>query len=132
MRTHDSVLAEIRPIVADVLAVEPQEVTPEARFFEDLGGESIDLLDVSFRFEKHFGARMPIQQIATSEDIVTDESGRLTDEALAMLKAKYPFLDYSRLEANPMKSRISELFTISALAGFVLSMLGQNSSPEPA
>ncbi len=48
-----------RTSIADCLGVEIEEVTPEARFFEDLGGESIDLLSLSFQFEKAFNIRTP-------------------------------------------------------------------------
>ena len=49
MKTYATVMQEIRPIVAEVLGLEPEEVTPAARFFDDLGGESIDILELSFR-----------------------------------------------------------------------------------
>jgi acyl carrier protein len=128
MKTSDTILEEIKPIVADILAVEPEEVRPESRFFEDLGGESIDMLELAFQLEKRYGTPIPVQKIAASDDLVTDTSGRLTDASLAAMRTKYPFLDYSRLEANPLKDRISELFTIEALARFVVAAMNSKSS----
>lgn len=128
METSESVLAEITPIVADILALEPDEVRPESRFFEDLGGESIDMLELSFQLEKRYGTPVPVQKIAASEDLNTDADGRLTAAALAHLKSSYPFLDYSGFEQDPAKSRITEMFTIEALARFVVAALGNKSA----
>lgn len=54
----------------------------------------------------------------------TDADGRLTASALAHLKSSYPFLDYSGFEQDPVKSHITEMFTIEALARFVVAALG--------
>jgi len=123
METCAEVLEEIKTIVADVLAIEPEEVRPDARFFEDLGGESIDMLELTFQLEKRYGTAMPLQRIAAAEDLSTDEAGRLTPPVLDHLKANYPFLDYSGFEQDPVKSRMTELFTIEALARFVVATL---------
>lgn len=130
MRTRENVVEEIRPIVADVLAVEPEEVLPQARFFEELGGESIDLLDLAFHLEKHFGVAMPIQKMVGSEEITLDPAGRITDDAMALLRSEYPFLDYSKLDKNPTRERLTEAVTIEALAGFVLMVLGKAQKSE--
>lgn len=37
LRTADSILAELRPLIVDALGVEADEVVPSARFVEDLG-----------------------------------------------------------------------------------------------
>lgn len=128
MEACETILAEITPIVAEVLAVEPEEVRPESRFFEDLGGESIDMLELSFQLEKRYGTPVPLQKIATSDDLGTDADGRLTSLAMAHLKSSYPFLDYSAFEKDPVKSRISEMFTIEALARFVAAALSGKST----
>jgi hypothetical protein len=72
---------------------------------------------------------MPIQKMVASEEIVTDDAGRITDASLAQLKSEYPFLDYAKVEANPTKARLTETVTIQALAGFVLMMLGKAGDP---
>ena len=107
-----------------MLALENDEVLPQSRFFEDLGGESIDMLDLTFRLETHYGVKMPVAKMIGPEEIQTDETGRLTPESLAQLKSQYPYLEYARFEANPAKSRMTEMITINAIAGFVISALG--------
>ena len=50
----------IREILVKTLGVEPAEITPSANFFHDLGGESLDVIDMSFRCDRRFGKSMRI------------------------------------------------------------------------
>jgi acyl carrier protein len=56
--TQDDVLTVVVGLVAGVLSLPPGEVTPEARLLEDLGAESIDLLDLRFRIEDALGLKV--------------------------------------------------------------------------
>ena len=130
MKTLAQIMDELKPILAETLAVEPGEVTPAARIFEDLGAESIDALDLAFRCERWFGVKIPLQQMAAPGDLATDEAGRLTPEALALFKQRFPFLDYSTFEADPLRNRMTELLTVTALARLVAAALEEGESDE--
>lgn len=125
MKTHETIVEEITPIIADVLVMEPEEVMPSSKFFEDLGGESIDFLDLSFRLERHYGVHMPVQAMAGSADLPADPQGRLTAEGLSRLKSTYPFLDYADFDADPQLGRIKSLITVEAIACLVQQALSQ-------
>ena len=45
----------IRAIISDQLMVEPEEVTDEASFVEDLGADSLDTVELIMEFEDEFG-----------------------------------------------------------------------------
>jgi acyl carrier protein len=49
----------VREIVAEVLVISADEVTPGAALIRDLGAESIDFLDLIFRLEDALGTRIP-------------------------------------------------------------------------
>lgn len=55
----ESVAEQVRQIVADKLTVELSEVTPEASFVEDLGADSLDLVEMVMQFEVTFGIEIP-------------------------------------------------------------------------
>ena len=50
---------KVREIVADQLSVEPSIVTPQARFVEDLGADSLDVVELVMRFEEEFEVEIP-------------------------------------------------------------------------
>ncbi len=56
----DTVVQEkIRQIIVDELGVDEAEVTENARFIEDLGADSLDLVELVMRFEEEFGIEIP-------------------------------------------------------------------------
>lgn len=51
---ESDVANRIRKIVCDSLDVSPDDVTPEASFVQDLGADSLDVVDLAIRFENEF------------------------------------------------------------------------------
>jgi acyl carrier protein len=117
MQISDAVLQEVRRLVADILQLELDEVLPDSLFFDDLGGESIELIELSFHVDKLFGVRPRFQDLAAG-DFQLNEHGCLTAASLANLKSKYPFLQLDGLETQPLR-RPGDVLTITAIAGFV-------------
>ncbi len=71
----------VKTIIVDLLGVSEDEVTPEARFREDLGADSLDLVELIMAMEEEF------------EGEVSDEDAqKLTTvgEAVAFLQANMP------------------------------------------
>ncbi len=54
----DDVYEKVKDIIVDTLAVEEDKVTPEASFREDLGADSLDLVELIMAFEDEFGGRI--------------------------------------------------------------------------
>ena len=49
---------EIKAIIVDLLGVDEEKVTPEARFREELEADSLDLVELIMAFEDKFGAEI--------------------------------------------------------------------------
>lgn len=47
-------MERITGIIVDLLGVEPEKVTPDARFREDLEADSLDLVELIMAFEEEF------------------------------------------------------------------------------
>jgi acyl carrier protein len=47
-------MARVKKVVVEQLGVEEKEVLPEARFVDDLGADSLDLVELVMAFEEEF------------------------------------------------------------------------------
>lgn len=124
MPPTDSVLEDVRSTIAETLGVDRDEVLPEAHWDLDLGGESIDLLDLAFRLERQVGLKIQIPMAAAS-DLVTDEKGFLTRETLEHLRTRFPFLDLADWETRPFTKAL-DLITVNSIARLVHTALASN------
>ena len=50
---------KVRQIIVEELGVDESEVTPKARFIDDLGADSLDTVELVMRFEDTFGVTIP-------------------------------------------------------------------------
>ena len=55
----EEIQSKIKQIIVDELGVDEGEVTPNARFIDDLGADSLDLVELVMRFEEEFGIEIP-------------------------------------------------------------------------
>lgn len=53
---------KVRDIIVAQLGVNAEQVTPTARFVEDLGADSLDTVELVMAFEEEFGADIPDEQ----------------------------------------------------------------------
>jgi len=63
----------VKTIVVDHLGVEASEVKPEASFIDDLGADSLDIVELVMAFEEEFGVEIPddaAEKIATVGDAI--------------------------------------------------------------
>ncbi len=54
-----SVAEKVTKIIVEELGVSEDQVKPEAKFIEDLGADSLDLVELIMAFETEFGADIP-------------------------------------------------------------------------
>jgi len=53
---------EVKKIICEQLGVEESAVTPEARFIEDLGADSLDTVELVMAFEDKFDIEIPDEE----------------------------------------------------------------------
>jgi acyl carrier protein len=56
---HDEILAKVKEVIVDQLSVEEDDVTPDASFFDDLGADSLDIVELVMALEDSFGISIP-------------------------------------------------------------------------
>jgi acyl carrier protein len=125
MPTHDEIFQKVQSTLVDALGVDEEDVTPTATLSNDLGAESIDLLDIVFRLERNFGIKIPRGELFPENisDPELTQDGKLTAKGLAELKQRMPFADLSEFEANPEVDRLLDLYTVETLVHYVAGKL---------
>lgn len=53
---------KLKEIIADVMNVDPEEITMDTTFVTDLGADSLDLAQIIMRSEKEFGVTVPMEK----------------------------------------------------------------------
>ena len=64
---------KVKRIIVEELGVEESAVSPEAKFIEDLGADSLDTVELVMRLEEEFGLEIPdddAEKILTVRDAV--------------------------------------------------------------
>ena len=59
MPKMSSVADKVKKIVVEKLGVSEDQVTPEAKFIEDLGADSLDQVELVMALEEEFGSDIP-------------------------------------------------------------------------
>ena len=65
---------KVRDIVVDQLGVEADEVNIDSTFIDDLGADSLDIVELIMAFEEEFGIEIPdeaAEEIKTVQDVVS-------------------------------------------------------------
>ena len=63
----------VKKIVVEHLGVENEKVTEEASFIDDLGADSLDIVELVMAFEEEFGVEIPddaAEKITTVRDAI--------------------------------------------------------------
>ncbi len=61
-QTHlmsDNIKDQVKEIIVDQLGVDPEKLTDDAKFIEDLGADSLDTVELVMTFEEKFGVEVP-------------------------------------------------------------------------
>jgi acyl carrier protein len=75
----EEIMAKLKDLVIDRLNVEEEQIKPDASFIEDLGADSLDIVELIMGIEEEFDVEIP-----------DEDAEKLTNvgEALAYVKGK--------------------------------------------
>jgi acyl carrier protein len=117
----------VKEAVVEALALDDDEVTADATLMEDLGAESIDLLDILFRIEKSTGVKIEASDLGDyiqggiSDDEFSDDDQIISAIGAAQLYKVMPQTDPAELEGKLKADEVMTLFTVENLVQMVKS-----------
>src|ERR1041384_8192041 len=71
--SEKSIEEKVKDIIVEQLGVNPEQVTPNASFIEDLGADSLDTVELVMAFEEEFSVEVPdedAEKLQTVGDVV--------------------------------------------------------------
>jgi acyl carrier protein len=79
MATPEEIAERVKGIIVDQLGVSLEEVTPAASFIEDLGADSLDIVELIMALEEEYDMEIPdedAEKIQTVDDVVKYIQGK--------------------------------------------------------
>jgi acyl carrier protein len=110
------------------LGVDRDDLTLEKRLLEDLGADSLDLLDLVFNLEQAFGISIPrgeFEKRAREKlgETPFEVNGVITEEGLAALREGMPE-SADRIKSGMRTHQIPMLFTVQSFYNMVADRVG--------
>jgi acyl carrier protein len=70
---NEEIVRRVKDLISESLGVAVTEVVPDASFIDDLGADSLDIVELVMAIEKEFGIEIPdedAEKISTVQDAV--------------------------------------------------------------
>jgi acyl carrier protein len=131
--SQEQIDAAVKEAVVEALALDEDEVQPDSTLMEDLGAESIDLLDILFRIERSTGVKIQASDLGEymqggiPDDEFSDDNEIITDKGLEHLKTVMPQIDEDELRGKLDANDVINHFTVANLSQMVAQRAGGSS-----
>lgn len=128
--TQTEAYSAVQEAVSGALGVGEDEATPDATLMDDLGAESIDLLDILFRIERSTSVKIQASDLGEHiqggipDDEFGDENEMITDKGFEQLKKVMPQIDADELRGKLKAEEVINHFTVQNLADMVTQRAG--------
>jgi acyl carrier protein len=115
----------VKEAVVEALALDDDEVTSDSTLMDDLGAESIDLLDILFRIEKSTGVKIEASDLGDyiqggiPDDEFSDDNDVISAKGAEQLAKVMPQVNASEIEGSLKAEEVMTLFTVGNLVEMV-------------
>ena len=118
--TRERMLAVLRSNLADSMVIDPASITVEARLIDDLGLDSLDLMDLIFTLERELGVKLggveldSITKVDYPRDMLTAE-GFVPPADIARLSQWLPALASAEERHQLLPRQVGRYITVESL-----------------
>ncbi len=132
---RERILEGVRECLAAALDIPGDSVREEASIIEDLGADSLDLLDLSFHLEQHFKVKISPRDIERRTrqrlgDTPLEVDGVYTPAALAELRQAMPEVPAEELAEGLTTADFPRRFRVATMVNLVSRLLGEQQAAE--
>ena len=126
--TNTELYEKVRDCVAEALALDLDEISPESTLLDELGAESIDLLDILFRIDRATGVKIQSDELASyvqggipDEEFGDEDADVITPKGMDQLKKVMPQIAEKDLDGKLSPEDVMRHFTVANLTELVAS-----------
>ena len=126
--TNTELYEKVRDCVAEALALDLDEISPESTLLDELGAESIDLLDILFRIDRATGVKIQSDELASyvqggipDEEFGDEDADVITPQGMEQLKKVMPQIAEKDLDDKLSPEDVMSHFTVANLTELVAS-----------
>lgn len=126
--TNTELYEKVRDCVAEALALDLDEISPESTLLDELGAESIDLLDILFRIDRATGVKIQSDELASyvqggmpDEEFGDEDADVITPKGMDQLKKVMPQIAEKDLDDKLSPEDVMSHFTVANLTELVAS-----------
>lgn len=126
--TNTELYEKVRDCVAEALALDLDEISPESTLLDELGAESIDLLDILFRIDRATGVKIQSDELASyvqggipDEEFGDEDADVITPKGMDQLKKVMPQIAGKDLDGKLSPEDVMSHFTVANLTELVAS-----------
>ena len=129
--TEHEVFEKLVPLIREVTGAREDQIRMDSGLMQDLGAESIDLLDLSFLIEETFGVTLEADEFEkqASERItggIFEKDGHLTDEALEELRKAMPEVPAEYLKPGLKNIELPSVLNVAVFVHLIQRKLAEN------
>jgi acyl carrier protein len=129
--TENEVFKKLLPLIQEVTGVGEERIRMESCLMEDLGAESLDLLDLSFLIEEAFDvaiASNEFERQATEQMPAGtyERDGLLTEEGVARLRLALPEVPPEKIQPGMPKITVPKILTVGVFVHLIQRKLAES------
>jgi acyl carrier protein len=137
MKSLDEIFIDVCEVIESSTGINKNEIKLESTLFDELGVDSIDLVDILFELETLFDLELNISDIelkAKEElgDIPYEIDGVITEEGLKALRIHMTEIDSEKLEYGITIHQLIQLFSTHSLCKLVHYKMEMKENETPS
>ncbi len=122
--TEQKIFTKLLPLIREVTGAREEQISMDSNLMEDLGAESLDLLDLSFLIEEMFDVTIEADEFERQArkhipDGMYERDGKLTEEALEELKKALPEVPPEKLRPGLKKTEVPGVLTVAVFVHLI-------------
>jgi acyl carrier protein len=121
---EQAIFDRLLPLVREVTGVPEDRIRRDSNLMDDLGAESLDLLDLSFLIEEAFGVTIASDEFerqATTQrpGLVYERNGLLTEDGAVELRRALPEVPPDKIQPGLPKAAVPRVLNVAVFVHLI-------------